>query len=316
MSQFFDLLQKLQLQRGDSPSASVNANSQRVEEASQLHQILVDVFPEQGQMDDSSSASVSAHSESIDQTSEFQRIPVEDVHIRPESRIVYHTKPFSAGADRFRFLRLRLQNLWNAGKLRRLLVTSPLPQDGKSTIAMNLATALAEGGKRTVLLIEADLHHPSVTQRLGLKNRPGLAECLESDLNPVSAIRRLAPLGWYLLPAGEAGRSNPTELLQSEAFAGIMQVLSPNFDWILFDSPPVGALTDALSLAGHADASLLVVRAGRTPREDVEQAIELLTPQRVLGVILNGADQLNRLYSKYSAYYGKKAMTTGERTEE
>jgi capsular exopolysaccharide synthesis family protein len=199
---------------------------------------------------------------------------------------------------------MRLRELWNAGKLRSLLITSPLPEDGKSTIALNLATALAEQGKCTVLLLEADLHKPSLSQHLEIETRPGLAECLEDGLNPMKVVRRLEPLGWYLLSSGKP-RSNPTELLQSENLSGIMQDLSPNFDWILIDSPPVLPLTDALSLARQADASLLVIRAGRTPREALEQTLKLLPPEHVLGVLLNGLEGLNRLYSKYYGYYGR-----------
>ena len=142
---------------------------------------------------------------------------------------------------------------------------------------------------------------------------PGFAECLEGDLSPVSAIRRLEPLGWYLLSAGEPPSGNPTDLLQSEALPGVMQKLSPYFDWILIDSPPISPLTDALSLAQHTDASLVVIRAGRTPRDAVERALALLPPEHVLAVVLNGAEGLNRLDSKYYGYYGNKAVTTSER---
>jgi capsular exopolysaccharide synthesis family protein len=199
-----------------------------------------------------------------------------------------------------------LRELWKAGKLRTLQITSPLPQDGKSTIALNLATALAEGGKRTVLLIEADLHRPTLTEQLGLEQRAGLADCLETSLNPLSVLRRLEPLGWYLLPAGEP-RSNPTELLQTEAFAVVLQTLSQHFDWILIDSPPVIPLTDALSLARQANATLLVAREGRTPREAIEKAIAVLGRQRVLGIVLNAVEGLDRVYSGYYGYSGYSA---------
>ena len=119
---------------------------------------------------------------------QFQQILSEEVHVHPGSRIVLHTDPLSPGADRFRFLRMCLRELWSAGKLRSLLITSALPLDGKSTIALNLATALAEGGKRSVLLLEADLHKPSLNEQLGLKARPGLTELLKRRL------RRTAPL--------------------------------------------------------------------------------------------------------------------------
>jgi capsular exopolysaccharide synthesis family protein len=238
---------------------------------------------------------------------QFQQILSEEVHVHPGSRIVLHTDPLSPGADRFRFLRMCLRELWSAGKLRSLLITSALPLDGKSTIALNLATALAEGGKRSVLLLEADLHKPSLNEQLGLKARPGLTDCLERDLNPLLAIRRLKPLNWYLLPAGEAV-SHPTELLQAEGLAMLMQKLSSLFDWVLVDSPPVIPVTDALSLARQTSATLLVAREGRTPREAVEKTVALIGKQRVLGVILNGADGRERLCS---GYYGYSQSTEG-----
>ena len=257
---------------------------------------------------DASSSSAKAASENTEKAIErgrtsLDQIAVEEVEVRPGSRIIMHTDPRSAGADRFRFLRMCLRELWNAGKLKSLQITSPLPQDGKSTIALNLATALAEGGRRTVLLIEADLHRPTLTEQLGLEKREGLADCLEGSMSPLSVLRRLEPLNWYLLPSGEP-RSNPTELLQTDAFAGILQTLSPHFDWILIDSPPVMPLTDALSLARQANATLLVAREGRTPREAIEKAIAVIGRQRVLGIVLNAVDGLDRMYSGYYGYSG------------
>jgi succinoglycan biosynthesis transport protein ExoP len=164
---------------------------------------------------------------------------------------------------------------------------------------LNLATALAERGKRNVLVVEADLHHSSLSEGLRLKPWAGLTECLLDDaMPPLSAIRRIEPLGWYLLPAGEP-RRNPTELLQTPAFGAIMQKLAPSFDWILIDSPPVIPLTDALSLQQHADASLLVVRAGHTPREAVEQTIALLGKKNIVGIVLNGVEARDHLYYQY-----------------
>jgi succinoglycan biosynthesis transport protein ExoP len=242
-------------------------------------------------------------SENVATAFPLERIPTEEVQVLPESRIVTHSDPRSAGADRFRFLRMCLRELWKTGKLKSLLITSPLPQDGKSTVALNLATALAEGGKRSVVLIEADLHHPTLTESLGLEGRLGLADCLETALNPLSVLRRLEPLGWYLMSAGEP-RSNPTELLQTEALASVLQELTSHFDWVLIDSPPVTPLTDALLLARQANATLLVAREGRTPRETLERSIALLGRQRLLGIVLNGMEGLDRLYSGYYGYNG------------
>ena len=237
---------------------------------------------------------------------ELERIPREEVDVQPLSRIVFHTDPRGLAADRFRFLRMRVRELSNAGKLKSILVTSPHPLDGKSTVSLNLATALAERGENAVLLLEGDLYHPTLVQRLGLNVGPGLAECLASGLAPLSAIRRITPLGWYLLPAGSQ-LANPSELLHGDGFAQVMQRLSPHFKWIVIDSPPVAPVADALALARHADASILVVRAGRTPTEAVEAAVESLGRKHVMGVVLNGVEGLGRLYSKYNKYYGSAA---------
>ncbi len=96
----------------------------------------------------------------------------QEVSLRPESRIPFHTDPHGCAADRYRLLRMRLRELWIAGKLKTLLITSPLPEDGKSTTAMNVATALAEGGKYSVLLIEADLYHSPLAELLGIRLVP------------------------------------------------------------------------------------------------------------------------------------------------
>jgi len=233
---------------------------------------------------------------------ELDQVPVEEVDIDTLSRIVFHTDPRGLAADRFRFLRMRIRERSNAGKLQSILITSAQPQDGKSTVSLNLATALAERGQNPVLLLEGDLYHPTLAERLGVKDGPGLADCLASNLHPFSAIRRLAPLEWYLLPAGSK-MPNPSELLHSDRLAQIMRALTPHFKWIVIDSPPVAPIADALALARYADASFLVVRAGVTPGQAVEAAVESLGPKHVMGVILNGVEGLRRLYSKYNKYY-------------
>jgi capsular exopolysaccharide synthesis family protein len=218
--------------------------------------------------------------------------------IPPGSRLVYHTDPHSAAADRYRTLRIRLQPLWVSGKLKKILITSPLPGDGKSTVSMNLATALAEHGRRSVILVEADLHHSFLAKNLGLPHRLGLAECLEGGRNPLDLVRRLDPLDWYLLPAGEPC-SNATELLQGQMLPNIIDEFAKHFDWIVVDSPPVVPLSDVLSLKNHTDGSLMVVKAGRTSQDAVEEAITRLGRQHVLGIILNGVEQADLVYHKY-----------------
>lgn len=230
------------------------------------------------------------------------KFPIERAILTAETRVVFHTAPNSPAADRFRLLRMRLKTFWNAGKLKKLLITSPLAHDGKSTVILNLAAALAERGKRNVLVLEADFHHSSLASRLQLKPWPGLADCLADGANsPLSSIRRIDPLGIYFMPAGEPRRT-PTELLQTPAFGHLMQQVSTHFDWILIDSPPVVPLTDAISLQQHTDASLLVVRAGHTPREAIEQTLALLGKENVVGIVLNGMERRDQPHYQ-NAYY-------------
>lgn len=230
------------------------------------------------------------------------KIPSETIEVRPEIRIFAHTDPRGPAADRLRYLRLRLNQVWNAEKLKRLLITSPQPHDGKSTIALNMAVTLAEEGKRNVLLIEGDLHRATLSHELGLAGRKGVAECLEGGSDPCSLVRRLEPIGCYYLPAGNT-LSNPSELLQSGGLPKLMDSLSPHFDWILIDSPPVAPLTDALSWKERADATLLVTRAGQTPTHATEEALNLLGRKHVLAMILNGVEGLDRTYKKYYKAY-------------
>lgn len=229
-------------------------------------------------------------------------LPVDHAEIHPRSRIVAFTDPSSPAADRFRYLRMQLQGFQAHAKSRTLLITSPLPGDGKSTTALNLATILAEGGKRKVLLIEADLHQPSLAKTLRISARPGFAECQEEELDPLLAIRRISPLQWFLMQAGKS-RNNPAEILQSDRCLTTIKAVASYFDWVVLDAPPVAPLTDAISLARFTDGCLFVVRADRTPKPAIEEAIRLIGENRIIGAVLNGATGVSRLYSRYSRYY-------------
>jgi len=222
--------------------------------------------------------------------------------VSAESRAVVYLEPSSAAADRFRLVQIRLKGLQAAKKLKTVLVTSPLPEDGKTTIALNLATVLSENGKVPVLLLEADIYRPTVIKKLGLKPWPGLTEYFRRGEDPMLAIRRIDPLGFYLLPAGQPV-GDGVGILQSPFFSQlILSLSSSSFRWILIDSPPTTPVADVLTLHGQADATLLVAWAGKTPRETIEESVRNLGRDRILGVILNGVEGLNRMYSKYYGY--------------
>jgi capsular exopolysaccharide synthesis family protein len=243
--------------------------------------------------------------EEVEHTPRLNTVPTEKAKLDPDSKAALLTDSHSAVGDRFRFLRMRLHELRELAKLHSLVITSPLPGEGKSTIAMGLATALTEGGKYTTLLIEADMHHPVLANKLGIPSRPGLAECLENGLDPMSEIRKVEPLGWCLLQAGRP-LGNPTQDLQSDVLSTVIQRVSLYFDWIVIDAPPVLPLTDALSLSQLVDATLIVARAGRTSRAAIDAAVKLIVRKHVLGIVLNGAEGLTRLYSGYQGHYGRR----------
>jgi capsular exopolysaccharide synthesis family protein len=226
-------------------------------------------------------------------------------HIGREAEELLQREQQGVMADRLRFLRAHLRSLWSEEKLKCLLITSACPNDGKSTVALNLAITLAEGGKRKVLVIEADMHHPTITKRLslGFNRVPGLADCLDGRAEPAKAVLKIDPLEIFLLSAGKPG-NHPTELLQSDALATVMRTVRKQFDWVVVDSPPVQPLSDALLLRQQTDATLLVVRSGRTPSSAVEEAVTLIGKKSILGMVLNGMEGLERRYSKYYKVYG------------
>jgi Mrp family chromosome partitioning ATPase len=232
------------------------------------------------------------------------RLPVE-TEVSPvpvESRVVVYYDPKSAGADRFRLAQIRLKSIQAARKLKSLLITSPLLGDGKSAVALNLATVLCENGIVPVLLLEGDVHRPSLVKSLGLKPWPGLTECYKRGDDPMLAIRRIDPLGFYLLPAGQP-LEDSVGLFQSNFIAQLTKGrLSSFFSWILIDSPPTTPVADILALKAQADGTLLVAWAGVTPREAIEESARNLGHDHVVGIILNGVEGLHRTYSQYYGY--------------
>lgn len=244
--------------------------------------------------------------DAVESTVAMGPFPAAQASMTQDPGLAVWAHPESLAADRYRRLRIGLAKLQIAGKLRTLLVSSPAPQDGKSTATLNLATVLAAKGKHQTLVIEADLRRPSLARRLGLESKPGLSACLAEGLDPVEAVRRIDPMGFHLLAAGEAAgeaAASPTEMLQSERMTALVQNMSGRFDWILIDSPPAGPIADALALKPRADAGLLVARAGKTQREAVEECVRQLGAGFIAAVILNGMEGLDGEHSDYYEKY-------------
>lgn len=194
----------------------------------------------------------------------------------------------SAATEAYRVLRTNLQFAAVESPLRTLLVTSPSPGEGKSLTAANLAVALAQAGRR-VVLVDADLHKPRIHRLLGLKNNTGLTTALIQEQPEFEGLLQPGPEpGLSVLTSGPLP-PNPAELLGSGRARDFFGHLAQQADIVLFDSPPAVALSDAVILGAQLDGVLLVVEAGRTRREVARRALEALRKvhARVIGVALN-----------------------------
>lgn len=182
--------------------------------------------------------------------------------------------PYSPRVEGFRVLRTNLQFIDPDQSRRVFVVTSALPEEGKSTTAINLALILAEGGER-VCVIDGDLRRPMVTTYLKLERTVGLTTVLVSRVELDEALQTTVHAGLEVLAAGRTP-PNPAELLKSHAMTNVLTQLREMFDIILIDAPPLLPVTDAALLADQADGAILVVRHGRTTVDDVRGAADRL----------------------------------------
>ena len=217
--------------------------------------------------------------------------------------LLSETVPHDFG-EAFRSLRTSLVFTAGAGESRVIAVTSSQPLEGKTTTACNLATALALGGSR-VLLIDADMRRPGLHQIMGVENTVGLSHLLAGQSRVREAVQRTAEPNLFVMTAGRTP-PNPSELLASERMKSFIANLGQGpFEWIVLDTPPVLAVTDAVILAGAVSAVVFVVGSEMTRRVHAERALSTLRAgkPRSIGVVLNRVDfDRNKYY--YSRYYG------------
>jgi protein-tyrosine kinase len=202
------------------------------------------------------------------------------------------------GTEEFRTLRSRLYSLRERVPLRKLLITSALPKDGKSFTAANLAQVLVRQHGRRVLLIDADLRGPSLHEMLGTSSAPGLSEYLQGQNDEFSIMQRGALENLFFIPSGHA-TTDPSELIGSGRLQILMQRLEPLFDWIILDSPPAVAVSDASMLAKACDGVLMVVRSNVTPSDAAQRALQEFPEKALVGVVLNGTSGDGAQYARY-----------------
>ena len=241
------------------------------------------------------------HDHAAANSSELDQFPTLPVSILPSSRLVSVGAEESLGAEKFRFLAVKLRQLRQSRTLKKVLITSTIPQEGKSTVAANLACTLARRKQHKTLLLEGDLRRPAVAEKFGLGRLPGLCEWLSGKTENIN-IYRLESLGLWILPAGSAPQ-NPLELMQSGKLPSLMEQLESWFDWIVIDSPPVLPLADASIWSRLSDGILLVTRKGITEKQQLQRGIEAIERSKLLGALVNSSSNVahSDYYQRYNS---------------
>lgn len=224
---------------------------------------------------------------------------------RLSTRLTALLNPLSPASESYRSLRTSIEFSRPDTPIRTLVVTSSVPGEGKSITALNMAVAMAQSGRR-VVVVDCDLRKPSVHTKMGIPREPGVVDLLfqrqhfdlEAFATPYDDL--------YIIPAGVAA-PNPAELLGSRALSDLLELLRNSVDMVIVDSPPVLVATDSSILAARCDATVLVVSAGRTRDYEVDQSLEALRAVSVqpLGVVLNRLDlrQTNGYGYRYAYRY-------------
>ena len=223
--------------------------------------------------------------------------------IDPRSSAFHGADDQRVGAERFRTLRSRLHQIAGMQPLKKVLVTSSIPAEGKTFVASNLAHSIVRQNDRRVLLIDADLRASRLHQTLGAPIGPGLSDYLRGDADEFAVIQNGLDNNLCFI-AGGAPVSNPSELLLGDRMKRLLDFVSPIFDWIILDSPPALPVHDASMLAGLCDGVLFVVRAGRTDFEIAEKASSEFRDKNLLGVVLNCVEKGDSYGSYYYGYPG------------
>jgi tyrosine-protein kinase Etk/Wzc len=218
------------------------------------------------------------------------------------SRLITHFAPKSPISEAYRTFRTNIQYTKLDQELKTLLVTSPGPGEGKSTSVANLAITMAQMGSK-VLLIDSDLRRPVLHSIFSIDRRVGLSNVLVGRATIDEAAQTTEIENLFVMPCGTLP-PNPSELLGSSAMRATLEELKQKFDVVLFDSPPIIAVTDAAVLSSQLDGVILVIKSGQTNREAAFRAYTLLknVKTRILGALLNGV-HVESMYGSYYYYY-------------
>ncbi len=236
----------------------------------------------------------SAPAERADIWNQFESLTLA---LQSEGRLMCVTDKGSPMAEAFRLLGVRLRDIRKAQPLRKVLVTSTVPREGKSTVAANLACALASKSGEKVLLIEGDIRRPSLSHIFNMNKVTGICELLRGERSLRDSIYHLEGAGIWIMPSGSSP-ATPLELLQSSTLPTLIDQLASLFDWVVIDSPPVLPLADTSIWTRMVDGILLVTRQGVTQKKQLQRGLRALESKKMIGALLNCWQD-----ASYSNYY-------------
>ncbi|MDU4892208.1 MAG: CpsD/CapB family tyrosine-protein kinase [Clostridium sp.] len=216
--------------------------------------------------------------------------------------MIVEREPKSIAAESYRTLRTNIQYSSFDEDYKVIVVTSSEPGEGKSTTSGNLALSLAQSDKK-VILIDCDLRKPSIHKKFKLSNGAGLSDVIV-EKESVTNVGYKYNKNLTILTAGKIP-PNPAEMLGSKAMSALIEALKKIFDYVILDTPPVQAVTDAQILGAKADGTILVVRAEKTKKDSVQNSVSLLRKvnANIIGTVLNGLEASS---NNYYYYYGDK----------
>jgi capsular exopolysaccharide synthesis family protein len=295
MSYIFEALQRAEAERSGG-SLPQNAESvadllQKVEQEIDRKQSLSELPP-------------SAKSESPEAVS-FASAKVLTAALRADARLVCLTDQGGLAAEKFRVLGLKLRTLRERRKLKRIVITSGIPEEGKSLITANLALNQSRSKVLKTVLIDGDLRRPELGSRFGFsRSLAGLSEVLRGERQLTEVVYKIEGSGLWFIPAGVTPE-NPIELMQSGRLQQVLEQLETFFDWVIIDTPPVRPLADTPLWMKMADGVLLVTREGVCEKKQLERAVEVIDPSNMLGVVVNSCSSNEQKY-----YYSRYASAT------
>jgi protein-tyrosine kinase len=293
MSRIHEALKRAEEQRAASQGGLVPA--------SQTPEATVSDTPVEAQMVAKASTGMPSFAAPFTFDTLLARCPQNNWIPDTQTMLFFKAEEQGYGKEEFRTLRSRLYQIREKLALKKVLVTSALPKEGKSFVAANLAQVMVRQHGRRALLIDADLRGARLHHVLGTSATPGLAEYLLGENDEFGIMQRGAMENLFFIPSGRSV-SNPAELVANGRLKILLNRVEALFDWIIIDSPPAVPVSDAGLLANYCDGVVMVVRSNATPFDMARKARQEFRDKHLVGVVLNGIEAGSSYYNQY--YYG------------